>query len=155
MVSGNLNKNNKNKMAKEIKYFMAGTDEEVLLGDTIETVLTKELKGGRKLTRYVKFELTEETLPYALALEVIEAKEYEKEGLLDFGEDNEEGCPQTELLNRMIESQEQLEKRVDTLEDAIKKAFGAVTTIQKQLNDFLANCCTNKTNVKTPSSKKK
>jgi chromosome segregation ATPase len=120
------------------KYFMAGTDEEVLLGDVIETTLEKEFKNGSKITRNVEFKLTEETLPIALEMGIIEAQDEDEENndeLLDFEEDN---CPLKEEIDGLVESQEDLEIRVEHLEDKVK-----------ELQDKLAN------KKETASSKKK
>lgn len=120
------------------KYFMAGTDEEVLLGDVIETTLEKEFKNGSKITRNVEFKLTEETLPIALEMGIIEAQDEDEEDsneLLDFEEDN---CPLKEEIDGLIESQEDLEIRVEHLEDKVR-----------ELQDKLAN------KKETASSKKK
>jgi hypothetical protein len=129
-------------MAKEKKYFMAGTDEEVQLGDVISQTLVKDFKDGRKLTREVEFKLTEETLLPALDMGIIEEAESEEEEkddeLLDFGED----CPFKEMLDDVVEDQEALEKRVDILEEQVK--------VLKTLIDAAY-----KTKKETPSSKKK
>ena len=120
------------------KYFMAGTDEEVLLGDVIETTLEKEFKNGSKITHNVEFKLTEETLPIALEMGIIEAQDEDEEDnneLLDFEEDD---CPLKEEIDGLVESQEDLEIRVEHLEDKVK-----------ELQDKLAN------KKETASSKKK
>ena len=65
------------------KYFMAGTDEEVLMGDVISTELVKDFKDGRKLTREVEFELNEDTIPIALEMGIIEEGDEEND-LIDF-----------------------------------------------------------------------
>ena len=108
-------------MAKEKKYFMAGTDEEVQLGDVITQTLVKDFKDGRKISREVEFKLTEETLLPALDMGIIEEAEPENEEkendeLIDFGED----CPFKEMLDAVVEDQEALEKRVDILEEQVK-----------------------------------
>lgn len=71
------------------KYFMAGTDEEVLMGDVISQELEKDFKDGRKLTREVEFELNEETVPLALEMGIIEEKE--EDDLIDFDDEEDEG----------------------------------------------------------------
>lgn len=95
------------------KYFMAGTDEEVQLGDVITQELVKDFKDGRKITREVEFKLTEDTLPYALEMGIIEADEPEeeenKDNLIDF---NDEPC---EELSDLIEDFEDVEQKVDGL----------------------------------------
>ena len=71
------------------KYFMAGTDEEVLMGDVISQELEKDFKDGRKLTREVEFELNEETVPLALEMGIIEEKD--EDDLIDFNDEEDEG----------------------------------------------------------------
>ena len=148
-------------MAKEKKYFMAGTDEEVQLGDVISQTLVKDFKDGRKLTREVEFKLTEETLLPALDMGIIEEAEPENEEndeLLDFGED----CPFKEMLDGTIEAQEELEERVDKLEEKFKNKLDAIATLGDEIkkfkewqSSFLAKYYVDKTNKETPSSKKK
>ena len=150
-------------MAKEKKYFMAGTDEEVQLGDVISQTLVKDFKDGRKLTREVEFKLTEETLLPALDMGIIEEaepknEEEENDELLDFGED----CPFKEMLDGTIEAQEELEERVDKLEEKFKNKLDAIATLGDEIkkfkewqSSFLAKYYVDKTNKETPSSKKK
>ena len=72
------------------KYFMAGTDEEVLLGDVVNVDLVKDFEDGRTLTREVEFKLTEETIPMALEMGIIEEEDDEEEDndLIDFHEED-------------------------------------------------------------------
>jgi FtsZ-binding cell division protein ZapB len=151
-------------MAKEKKYFMAGTDEEVQLGDVISQTLVKDFKDGRKISREVEFKLTEETLLPALDMGIIEEAEPENEEeendeLLDFGED----CPFKEMLDGVIEDQEVLEERVDKLEEKIKNKLDTIATLEDEIkkfkewqSSFLAKYYVDKAKEnKTASSKKK
>lgn len=110
-------------MAKETKYLLADTDEEVLLGDVIVQTLVKSFSNGRRIEREIEFKLTEETVPYALDMGLIEEaelenKEEENENeLLDFGN---EDCPFEELLNRMLETQEDFEKKLEAFEEKLE-----------------------------------
>ena len=70
------------------KYFMAGTDEEVLMGDVISTELEKDFKDGRKLTREIEFELNEDTIPFALEMGIIEEGDEEND-LIDFDDEED------------------------------------------------------------------
>ena len=120
-------------MTKETKYFFAGTDEEVILGDVIETSLVKEFENGSKITRSIKFCLTEETIPEALSLHIIE----EKEVLTDDNEESDDDdfdCP----LEEIFESIEDLEGRVEDLE----KKYSSLTEPAAKQKNF------NKTNPK-------
>ena len=94
------------------KYFMAGTDEEVLIGDVINTDVVKEFEDGRSITRELEFKVTEETIPYALELGIIE--EREEDELIDF--DDELDIAVDELL----EENESLKKRLGVLEEKVK-----------------------------------
>ena len=151
-------------MAKEKKYFMAGTDEEVQLGDVISQTLVKDFKDGRKISREVEFRLTEETLLPALDMGIIEEAEPENEEeendeLLDFDED----CPFKEMLNDVVEDQEALEKRVDKLEEKFGDIFNEIANLENKMKEFkewqasfLAKYYVDKaTEKKTASSKKK
>ena len=105
-------------MEKETKYFMAGTDEEVLFGDVISQTLVKDFGDGRKIRREVEFTLDEETLPHALEMGIIEEEnkeELEDNDLLDFEDDDLD-----ETLDALIETQEEQEKRMDAFEEKLK-----------------------------------
>lgn len=103
-------------MTKEKKYFLFGTDEEVLLGDVVSTTLEKDFKDGRTIHREVEFTLTEETLPLAVKMEIIEEKEVDSE-LEDFDSDYEVD----EAFDELYEIVEKLEKRVEAIEEKLKK----------------------------------
>lgn len=145
-------------MTKETKYFMAGTDEEVLLGDVIEVVLIKDFKDGRKIKRNMELKLTEATIPYALDLGVIEegVPDEENEDLLGFDEDNDIECPYDESISDIIEDQEVLEMRIDDLEkkvdEFIKESKDFMKSTLKELNEKDGK---EKPSTKTASSKKK
>lgn len=117
-------------MKQEKKYFMAGTDEEVMLGDVVETELVKDFKDGRKLTRVVEFKLTEDTLPIALEMGIIEEgcdeEEEGKNDLIDFDDDEDFDLLQ-EALDDLIEDHVNLEKRVESLEKQVKALSEAKT----------------------------
>lgn len=81
---------------KVSKYFMAGTDEEVLIGDVINVDLVKDFEDGRTLTRSVELKITEETIPFALEMGIIETEENEQDELLDFDDEEEK----EEYVNR-------------------------------------------------------
>lgn len=113
------------------KYFMAGTDEEVQLGDVISQELVKDFEDGRKLTRTVEFKLTEDTLPYALDLGIIEYEEEsndeeQKDDLINF---SDEPC---DTLSDLIEDFEALEDRVDNMEKMIKEIYSLISSEVKE-----------------------
>ena len=95
------------------KYFMAGTDEEVLIGDVINTDVVKEFEDGRSITRELEFKITEETIPYALELGIIEERE-EEEDLLDFNDEMDIA------IDELLEENESFKKRLDILEEKVK-----------------------------------
>jgi hypothetical protein len=135
-------------MAKEKKYFMAGTDEEVLLGDVISQTLVKDLKDGRKISREVEFKLTEETLPYALEMNIIEEEVEEEENNEKFFDFADDDCPFAERIEEIIENQETLEKRVEVLEAAIESNRKLYKELRKRVDDVDSK-------LKPASSKKK
>ena len=118
-------------MTEEKKYYLTGTDEEVMIGDVIEVPMTKKFKDGQKIKRVMECKLTEETIPYALDMGLIIEAEPEDneeegdEGLLDF-DDTE--CPYKELIGGLVEDYEQLEGRVEKLEEEIKELQDKLVT---------------------------
>ena len=99
---------------KTTKYFMAGTDEEVFVGDVINTEVVKDFKDGRKITREIEFELSEETIPLALELGIIE--EDEEEDLIDF-----DSCDMlSEFREAVANDIDELNGKIQALEDKVK-----------------------------------
>ena len=95
------------------KYYLVGTDEEVLMGDTITDVpFEKTFDNGITLRRKEEFEVTEDSLPYLLDMGVLEECDEEEDDLVDF--DGEETCEAVEELSEDLES---LTKRVEKLEE--------------------------------------
>ena len=99
---------------KTTKYFMAGTDEEVFVGDVINTEVVKDFKDGRKITRQIEFELSEETIPLALELGIIE--EDEEDDLIDF-----DSCDMlSEFREAVANDIDELNGKIQALEDKVK-----------------------------------
>lgn len=99
------------------KYFLKETGEELKFGDVIELNCVKELEDGRAIVeREIKF--SPETVEGLLSLGILETKE----PLIDFSDEEEEDCdcPYDEVIQDIIETQEELEKRVDKLEEQVK-----------------------------------
>ena len=95
------------------KYYLVGTDEEVLMGDTITDVpFEKTFDNGITLRRKEEFEVTEDSLPYLLDMGVLEECDEEEDDLVDF--DDEETC---EAVEELSEDLENLTKRVEKLEE--------------------------------------
>lgn len=133
-------------MAKETKYFMAGTDEEVLMGDIIEVTMEKELKGDRKITRKMEFELNEDTLEDALEMGIIEEKE--EDNLIEFQQDDVQ--EEEEWEDAVNEDLENHEDRIIELEDLVTAFQKKVEALEKVITSLQ-----NSTKKETASSKKK
>lgn len=133
-------------MAKETKYFMAGTDEEVLMGDVIEVTMEKELKGDRKITRKMEFELNEDTLEDALEMGIIEEKE--EDNLIEFQQDD---------VQEEEEWEDAVNEDLDNHEDRIIELEDLVTAFQKKVEalEKVITSLQNSTKKETASSKKK
>lgn len=123
------------------KYFIAETDEEIKIGETLELTFTKEVKHGRIKTKE-DVTLNEITLPWLLKTGIIEEREVEEEDdntseedLLDFGD--ETPC---EALEAFEEDFETLEQKVESLEQEIKQLKGMhkdyVALSHKMLDTF-------------------
>ena len=104
------------------KYFIAETDEEIKIGETLELTFTKEVKHGR-IKAKEDVTLNEITLPWLLETGIIEEREVEEEedntseeDLLDFGD--ETSCEALEALEEDFES---LEEKVESLEQEIRQ----------------------------------
>jgi hypothetical protein len=110
------------------KYFMAGTDEEVLMGDVISQELEKDFKDGRKLTREVEFELNEETVPFALEMGIIEEKD--EDDLIDFNDEEDEGDG-FDFRDAVCADIEELAANDRAFEKKIKKLEARVASIEE------------------------
>ena len=141
------------------KYYLVGTDEEVLMGDVITDVpFEKEFDNGITLKRKEEFEVTEDSLPYLLDMGVLEECDEEEDDLVDF--DDEETC---EAVEELSEDLENLTKRVEKLEELgikqtevldimfkdVKKCINGVDEALKKAEEKEAK------EKKTASSKKK
>ena len=60
------------------KYFMAGTDEEVFMGDVVSVELEKDFGDGRKLSRELELKITEATVDDAVELGILDVKDTKK-----------------------------------------------------------------------------
>lgn len=104
------------------KYYLVGTDEEVLMGDTIVDVpFEKTFDNGITLKRKEEFEVTEDSLPYLLDMGVLEECDEEEDDLVDF--DGEETC----------EAVEELEERTIKLESAIDSLKARMMRVESSL----------------------
>lgn len=123
------------------KYFIAETEEEIQIGETLQLDFTKSVKNGR-IKHTEEITLSEVTVPWLLKTGIIEKREVEEEedntpenDLIDFGD--ETPC---EALEALEEDFETLEERVESLEQEIKQLKGMhkdyVALTNKMLDTF-------------------
>lgn len=118
---------------KETKYFMKGTQDEVLIGDTVEVNLSKEIGKGRKLYKKIKCTVTASTLPYLLDTEIIEAREIivEKEEKTPFRTKYQFGSDfdLDKSVIELIKAANDVSHKIDTLEKQIKNIRSIIETV--------------------------
>ena len=123
------------------KYFIAETDEEIQIGETLQLDFTKSVKNGR-IKHTEEITLSEVTVSWLLETGIIEEREVEEEedntpenDLIDFGD--ETPC---EALEALEEDFEALEERVESLEQEIRQLKGIhkdyVALTNKMLDTF-------------------
>lgn len=123
------------------KYFIAETDEEIQVGETLELDFTKEVKHGRiKTTQDIT--LNEVTIPWLLKTGIIEEREEEEEevntpedDLLDF--QDSEPC---EELKQLYEAFCTLEERVTKLESMHKDYVALTHKMLDTFKEFFIGC---------------
>lgn len=103
------------------KYFIAETDEEIEIGDTIQLDMTKKTRHGVH-TVEGEAELNELTIPLLLEIGAIEEREVEEEeddtpDSIEFDEDI------YKALAGLIEDFRELEERVSKLENKVSKLY--------------------------------
>lgn len=106
-----LNINNLKNMKQSL--FMAGTLDEVSIGDIISASFSKELGGGKKYHRTYTFEVTPKTIPMALELNIIEVKD-------EKGKDVEDMCFNFDDLHK-DSSEETIEKTCDFIDELMEQ----------------------------------
>lgn len=118
---------------KETKYFMKGTQDEVLIGDTVEVNLSKEIGKGRKLYKKIECTVTANTLPYLLDTEIIEAREIivEKEEKTPFRTKYQFGSDfdLDKSVIELIKAANDVSHKIDTLEKQIKNIRSIIETV--------------------------
>jgi hypothetical protein len=115
------------------KYYLVGTDEEVLMGDIISDVsFEKTFDNGITLRRKEEFEVTEDSLPYLLDMGVLEECDEEEDDLVDF--DGEETC---EAVEELSEDLANLTKRVEKLEELGVKQTMVLDKMFKDLKECI------------------
>lgn len=120
------------------KYFCTETDEQVNFGDELHLSFFKETKNG-KVTVEKDVIFTEDTMDWMIEMGFIKEREEEdeevntpKDDLIDFDEDEEE---KWEVIEDFLEDFENLEKRVDKLEDLTIGVLKEMARIVKILID--------------------
>jgi uncharacterized protein (DUF342 family) len=103
------------------KYFIAETDEEIEIGDTIQLDMTKKTRHGVHTVKG-EAELNELTIPLLLEIGAIEEREVEEgetstASSIEFDEDI------YEALADLAENLSELEERIKKLEDKVSKLY--------------------------------
>lgn len=112
------------------KYFMQETAEELKFGDMIVLDLSHDMKNGHTKHYHLECKFIPELVPILLEEGVIVEKEVKDEKPLD-SQDND---ALNNLVKEIIKTNEELELRVDTLEEQIgllTKTLELLTEINK------------------------
>ena len=116
------------------KYFMTGTDDELKFGDMIELDFTRENEKGNTVHHHMEVKFIPELVDMLLENEVIEVEDDENE------EESLDACPELEELSEafdeMLEDFENLEKRVDAIEESVKRinlTLHSLTTAKREV----------------------
>ena len=115
------------------KYFMAGTDDELQFGDIIELDMVKE-ENGKKKHRHIECEFCTLVMDFLLKDNLIEEREVETD-IIDFDEEDDlEDEELFEALENMVENQEEIDKRLDAIEEKLKSMEKAVNILMDMHN---------------------
>lgn len=96
------------------KYFMQDTAEELEFGDMIVLDLSHDMENGHTKHHHLECKFMPELVPILLEEGIIEEKEVEEDKPLDFQDD----CS---MIDDLLKANQNLEKRVYTLEKAVIK----------------------------------
>lgn len=96
------------------KYFMQETAEELEFGDMIVLDLSEDMKNGHTKHHHLECKFMPELVPILLEEGVIVEKEVKEDKPLDF----QDNCP---MVDDLLKANQNLEKRVYTLEKAVIK----------------------------------
>ena len=111
------------------KYFMAGTDDELQFGDIIELDMVKE-ENGKKKHRHIECEFCPLVMDFLLKDNLIEEREVETD-IIDFDEEDDlEDEELFEALENMVENQEDLERRMDAIEEKLEGIRKSIKVLQ-------------------------
>lgn len=96
------------------KYFMQETAEELEFGDMIVLDLSHDMENGHTKHHHLECKFMPELVPILLEEGIIEEKEVKEEKPLDFQDD-------PPMMEKLLKANQNLEKRVYTLEKAVIK----------------------------------
>lgn len=96
------------------KYFMQETAEELEFGDMIVLDLSHDMQNGHTKHHHLECKFMPELVPILLEEGIIKEKEVEEDKPLDF----QDNCP---MVDDLLKANQNLEKRVYTLEKAVIK----------------------------------
>lgn len=96
------------------KYFLQETAEELEFGDMIVLDLSHDMENGHTKHHHLECKFMPELVPILLEEGIIEEKEVEENKPLDFQDDSP-------MIDELIKANQNLEKRVYTLEKAVIK----------------------------------
>lgn len=96
------------------KYFLQETAEELEFGDMIVLDLSHDMENGHTKHHHLECKFMPELVPIFLEEGIIEEKKVEEDKPLDF----QDNCP---MIDELLKANQNLEKRVYTLEKAVIK----------------------------------
>ncbi len=96
------------------KYFLQETAEELEFGDMIVLDLSHDMENGHTKHHHLECKFMPELVPILLEEGIIEEKEVKEEKPLDFQDDSP-------MIDELLKANQNLEKRVYTLEKAVIK----------------------------------
>jgi len=106
------------------KYYFKESGKELEFGDYIKLDLTKDTEDGHTRYHHIEGKFIPELVDVLLEEGVIEESEEEdEENTLDFLDED--------FINGILEANEELEKRVDTLEGEVKTIKLALTALSQ------------------------
>lgn len=104
------------------KYFLQETAEELEFGDMIVLDLSHDMENGHTKHHHLECKFMPELVPILLEEGIIEEKEVEENKPLDF----QDNCP---MIDELLKANQNLEKRVYTLEKAVVKLREMVASL--------------------------
>lgn len=96
------------------KYFLQETAEELEFGDMIVLDLSHDMENGHTKHHHLECKFMPELVPILLEEGIIKEKEVKEEKPLDFQDDSP-------MIDELLKANQNLEKRIYTLEKAVVK----------------------------------